>query len=458
MKTCATGSRKLICLHLWFALSQTCIAAEYINEETPAPESASKLNGAFNYAFTARPPVERFRLKKAKEILEDNSPFWRDTKLSFDFRTYYFDRSILGTGTQEAWAAGGRLAYESGWWNNFGIRTVYYNSSKVNAPENSFDTGLLAPGQEMISVMGEANLRYRFTSTPLEGSLIQLYRQTLNLPYINKHDIRMLPATHEGYTIQRANSSFDYVAGHLTKFKNYDSEEFVSISAAAGARGTDKGLSMAGARIPVSDQITLGAINYYGWDTFNTFFTEATYHAVLRGNLDMKLFGQFTDQRSTGDELVGKFTTNQLATQAAFGWRGAVIKIAASVTDDGAGIRSPWGGKPSYLSLQRLDFDRANEKAIKLGLSYNPDFFSSLGLSSFINIARGVDAIDPLLGVDLPNQNEYDITIDYKPPEGILEGLWFRARAAFLDIDGDDQSWYDVRDYRIIVNYNIPFL
>ena len=48
--------------------------------------------------------------------------------------------------------------------------------------------------------------------------------------------------------------------------------------------------------------------------------------------------------------------------------------------------------------------------------------------------------------------------IDYKPPKGILEGLWFRARAAFPDIDGDDQSWYNVREYRIIVNYNAPFL
>ena len=49
---------------------------------------------------------------------------------------------------------------------------------------------------------------------------------------------------------------------------------------------------------------------------------------------------------------------------------------------------SPWGGKPSYLSLQRLDFDRAGEKAVLLGLSYNNDYFSSLGLSSFVNLAH----------------------------------------------------------------------
>jgi len=93
-----------------------------------------------------------------------------------------------------------------------------------------------------------------------------------------------------------------------------------------------------------------------------------------------------------------------------------------------------------------------------LGLSYNTDFFSSLGLSSYINIARGVDAKLPLTGADLPNLNEYDITVDYKPPEGLLEGLWLRARAAFLNIDGDGENRTSVKDYRFIINYSIPLL
>jgi hypothetical protein len=90
-----------------------------------------------------------------------------------------------------------------------------------------------------------------------------------------------------------------------------------------------------------------------------------------------------------------------------------------------------------------------------LGLSYNTEFFSSLGLSSFINIAHGTDAKGAFAGEDLPDQTEYDLTVDYKPPRGLLKGLWVRVRYARLDIDGDGEK---ARDIRIIVNYSIPFL
>jgi hypothetical protein len=156
-----------------------------------------------------------------------------------------------------------------------------------------------------------------------------------------------------------------------------------------------------------------------------------------------------------GDELVGDFDTIHFAVKGAFAWRGAIITLAGSITDDDADIHKPWGGTPSYLSIQRFDFDRANEKAVLLGLSYNTDYFSALGFSSFINIAHGFDAEDPPTGADLPDRTEYDITVDYKPPHGFLEGLWIRFRYNYVDIEDNDEN---VRDFRIVVNYTIQFL
>jgi hypothetical protein len=429
------------------------MAAEYVQAESPAPASAEKVLGPFDWAFRPRLIPERFLWKLAKEALENGPPFVRDTQFSYDFRTYSFDRRNSSTDQREAWAIGGQLGYTSGWWNNIGARVAYYNSTELKS--DGGDTGLLAPGQENISVIGEANLRYQITDGILAGSLIQLYRQTLDVPYINKRDIRMVPATYEGYTIQRVDSSLDYGIGHITKFKNFDSEDFIYMSEAAGAEGTDKGVTLGGLRYPLSNDFSVGAGTLYGWDTFNTFFAEATYHRPLEGDLDFRLSGQFTDQRSVGDELVGDFDTHHFAARAAFGWRGAIVKLAGSVTSDEAAIRKPWGGSPSYLSIQRLDFDRANEKAVLFGLSFNSIFFSSAGISSFINIAHGTDAKNTFTGENLPDQTEYDLTVDYKPPRGMLKGLWVRARYARLDIEGDGEN---VRDIRIIVNYNIPFL
>lgn len=67
----------------------------------------------------------------------------------------------------------------------------------------------------------------------------------------------------------------------------------------------------------------------------------------------------------------------------------------------------------------------------------------------------GSDAEDPATGAGLPDRTEYDVTVDWKPPTGLLKGLWLRARANYIDIAGDDE---DVRDYRVILNYEIPFL
>jgi hypothetical protein len=435
------------------AFHQITGAAEYILVESPPPESAGKLQVPIDYAFREKPLSERFLLKGLKERLKDLPPFWRDTRVDFHSRTYAFDRRNSSTDKAEAWTVGGQVEYESGRWNNLGIRAAYYFSSKLHA--DGGDTGLLAPGQKNISLLAEANLSYEFTNTVLKGSVVRLYRQTLTLPFVNKHDIRMLPAVHEGYTIWRENSSLDYIVGHLTQFKDYDSDDFVSMSEAAGAFGTNKGLTLAGGRISLSDDYSVGAIDYYGWDTFNTFYAEATYHKVLTENLDIRLSSQFTYQSSVGDELVGDFDTTQFGTKGAIAWQGAVVTLAGSITGDDAGIRKPWGGTPSYLSIQRFTFDRANEKALLLGISYNTDYFSSRGLSSFINIAHGFYAKTSSTGADLPERTEYDITVDYKPPDGFLEGLWVRARFNYVDMEDSSDT---VRDFRIIVNYTLTLL
>ena len=53
-------------------------------------------------------------------------------------------------------------------------------------------------------------------------------------------------------------------------------------------------------------------------------------------------------------------------------------------------------------------------------------------------------------------QSELDLTLDYKPGAGMLKGLWFRLRGAFVDQDGSAAN--DLRDIRFIVNYDFSIL
>jgi hypothetical protein len=101
-----------------------------------------------------------------------------------------------------------------------------------------------------------------------------------------------------------------------------------------------------------------------------------------------------------------------------------------------------------------LDFDRADEDAWLVGLSYNFSQIGLDGLSAFVNYARGNGARDDD-GVKVPDQYELDMTIDYRFNNGLFAGLWLRARAAFIrERDGGESQ----NELRLILNYELPVL
>ena len=137
-------------------------------------------------------------------------------------------------------------------------------------------------------------------------------------------------------------------------------------------------------------------------------------------------------------------------------YRSATLTLAFSSTDDGAGIRNPYGGYPGYLSLMIKSFNRADEDAWLVGASYDFERIGVPGLSSFINYARG-DTPDSGSNAS-PDEQELDITVDYRFQSELLKGLWLRARAAFVDQENDVAGAGDVNDLRVILNYELPIL
>jgi hypothetical protein len=232
--------------------------------------------------------------------------------------------------------------------------------------------------------------------------------------------------------------------------KRRNETDFISMSEAAGATGADKGVTMLGALYRFTDDIDIGAINYHGWDTMNIFYTEAHSAWPLAGDLALRLSAQYTDQRSVGDERIGDFDTSVFGGKAAVSYKNAILTLAFSSVDNDSGIRNPWGGYPGYLSLIHKDFNRAGEDAWLIGLSYDFTRLGLPGLSAFTNIASG-DTPDKGSHASA-DQKEFDLTVDYRFSDA-LEGLWIRARTAFVDQDGDG---HDSQDYRLIVNYSVP--
>jgi hypothetical protein len=93
-----------------------------------------------------------------------------------------------------------------------------------------------------------------------------------------------------------------------------------------------------------------------------------------------------------------------------------VFTLAATTTGSDAGIRSPFGQRPSYLSLMLFDgFDRGSEDAWLVGMSYRLDDFALPSWSFVINHAESQSARDPRTGADLNDLHETDFTVDYRP-------------------------------------------
>jgi hypothetical protein len=415
-----------------------------------------------------RPPIERL-FAPAKEAMKDLPPFFRDTDLKIHFRSYYFNRenpngnkrelAVLGN-KNEAWAFGGWAAYKSGWLLDvFGIGATLYGSAPLHAPEDKDGTLLLKPGQEGYYVPGEAYaaLRYR------EYIQVKGYRQLIDQPYINPIDNRMTPNTFEGITAGGKVDVVQYFAGYLWKIKPRNEDRFISMSKQTGAPGSDDGVLLGSVRATPLPGLRIDAAEQYGINTFNTVYLEGEYLMSLDENWKLRLGTQFTDQRAVGDDLVVNSPERNWSTQHGGVrlqtlYRELTLTSAFSITGTGNSIQSPWGYSPNYTLMMDRDFNRANEKAVLVGVAYDFSTLVAQGLKATFNVAAGWDAIDPKTGASTPGQREYNLTVDDRPAwlrPAFLQGWWLRVRGGVLDQEEASRLGWQLR---LILNWERDLL
>ena len=405
------------------------------------------------------PPIERL-FAPAKEAMKDLPPFWRDTDLKLHWRSYYFNRENPEDGSEnEAWAFGGWISYRSGWlFDVFGIGATFYGSVPLYAPDDKDGTLLLKPGQEGYSVIGEAYAALRYQ----DYVLVKGYRQLVDQPYINPIDNRMTPNTFEGLTAGGTVDVVQYFAGYLWKIKPRNEDDFIFMSQRAGAAGSDDGVILGRVRVTPVAGLRIDAAEQYGINTFNTVYLEGDYLRPLDENWKLRLGAQFTDQRAVGDELVANaakrnWSTQHGAVRVQALYRELTLTSAFSITGSGNSIQSPWGYSPNYLLMMDRDFNRANEKAVLFGAVYDFSKLVAQGLSATVNVAAGWDAIDPKTRASAPDQREYNLTVDARPPwlrPAFLKGWWLRVRGGILDQEGASLGW----QVRVILNWERDLL
>jgi len=418
------------------------------------------------------------RIAEVGEGMRQVPAFLRDTELRLHLRTFYFNQRSSGDAVSEAWAGGGSLAYASGWLlDTFQMGATVFTSIPLYAPADRDGTELLLPHQKGFIVPGVAYgaLRYK------EYALLTGYRQLVDQTYVNQDELRsMTPNTFEGVTLKGHAGWVDYLVGYLTRMKQRNANDFISMAEAAGVNGNSGGLVLAGLSLTPASlspegrgqgegrgegegwwhgfKLTLS--NQFGNDVFNTAYGQVDYAHALTPELGLTLSGQYTDQRAVGDALLGgsKFTdwvTSVGGARVQLQYRELTLSSAFSVTGKGNDIQTPYGNYPGYFSLLVQNFDRAGEVAWQVGLAYD---FSRVrpGLSAEFILAQGTSAVSPRTRKAEPDEREYDLSIEYRAPKtSALRGLGFRAAGGLVDLQGSSKPDYQIR---LILNYEIPLL
>jgi len=424
----------IICLS---AASLRAYGPDYLDDNQPPGDQAATLPTPFTPELVAGPEMKFFTSTNLAAC-----PFIRDAAFNLNPELYY--RSVWnGAGHNEMFAGGGSLGFDTGWWGDtLQLGTAGYTSLPIASNQTGKDsTGLVAADGNGLVTLGEA-----WAKLKIGPATATVFRQRLDLPFIHDENIRIIPQTFEAYQVQvAATDNWQFNLGYVSRIKELNDENFIPMSAAAGAPQVDRGTSFAGFTLGSEKTTYLAAIDETTLDLFNSAYVQAGHTWSVTTNLDLRGDLQFCDQRSVGAQDIGDFETQMYGAQLAASCSGAVLSAAYTQTADSASIASPYGSSPSFSGLMINDFDLAGERAGSVGLSYNFARVGLDGVSAFSNCSYG----------NLPDgwQREFNATIDYRIKHGIFKNLWFRTRYAQVDQSGQTT----MNDFRIIVNYTATF-
>ncbi len=419
-------------------------ATEYINSEEPPPDSVEKVVTPGDGAFEEERPLSRTRLTD-----------WLvgDPELTLRVRTYLFLRYRANGDHNDAWAGGGSIEVLTPRLFDFvSIGAELFTSQRLWGPESRDGTGLLQPRQVGITALGQihANLNIREYRA-------RLFRQTLYKPFLNRNDSRMIPNTFQAYTLQDHSGALRWDLAHVDKIKPRDDNHFVSMSRAAGVEtGEDRGVTAIGAAWRPREGSSLSVHNLIGWDVMNTLYAEADTSHPVSDEVAIRLTAQFMHQTSIGDELLPgpDFDTWGVGLRAGVSARGIILGLAYTQIDRDRRIRNPWGGFPGFNSLMTRSFNRAGERGVGVGLSYDASRIGLPGLTALARYVHGSHARDGVTHTSLADVDEWNLTFDYRfPASHPLRRLWIRVRGAILDVERSSRTPNQVR---VIVNYALP--
>lgn len=386
---------------------------------------------------------------------EEESEEWKYGRISGQVRMFYFLQEESPEGdsfdrTKESFAIGGQLRYETPWLadhfggvvNGFLAAPLFDGLNR----ERYAGGGLLNDKNHGFAVVGEAYFKARYGKTEA-----RLFRQRMETPIVNGNDSRILPNTFEAYGLEsRDIENLVLRAAWVDKIKKRDSDDFISMTQAAGISNENNGLIMLGADWSPTDALGFRVWNYYAPDLYNTLFFQTDYSYQIGERLETHVQVQGISQQHVGDNLLGNMNSLQGGLRWGVSFSGLTLDIGGTIVDDTDDVRYDWGANPFFNSLMSSDFNRAGEKALFLAATYD---FSTIGIEGFSANFKAGFGDTPDTGKNASyDRNEYNLNLSYDFGE-YLEGLSLLNRWEYQDADRS-MGGRDVAQVRVRLQYD----
>lgn len=373
-------------------------------------------------------------------------------------RSFYFDRTNPMPPNNAAWAGGGWVGYQSGWlYDTLQVGAIGYTTQPLWAPATTSGSQILKPGQYGFFVLGQA-----YASARAGGQTFTAYRQLIDELEVNPNDDRMVPITFEAYALRGRIATVNYFAGYVAAIKPKDYSTFINMAERAGASDYNAGMGLVSLKYGSLDDLRLRGSVYYVPDILTSSYGDFGKTVALSDRLKFRVESNVMAQGSKGLDLP---TSQPFSTWSA----GARVTLllddftlwgAYTHTGNTAAYRAPYGQWIGYTKQITLDFDRANERAWQIGLTYDFAGIGFRGLTFLASATLGHGAIDSITGAPLSNNNEYDFDLTYRlaatsAPDW-LQPLQLRGRMGLVDQTQAGVTT-TIEDFRLILNYEMKF-
>jgi hypothetical protein len=400
-----------------------------------------------------------------------------ETLATVHSRSYLFDRQNQTPPNNVALVTGGWIGLQTGWfYDALQLGAVGYTSQPVWAPNDRWNTSdgtrLLKPDGYGFFTLGQA-----YASARWKGQTFTAYRQWIEELEVNPRDNREVPQTFEAYALRGVLGKVNYFAGYIAAIKLRDESAFINMAEAAGQPNFNAGMGLVSARYQSPDGLLLRAATYYVPNILWSSYGDAGGTIEISEAFRLRLAGQFAVQGSNGLNLLtgtaersptGAVTLTPGTPYGTF-WGGArvdalwgpfIVTGAYTQVGSAAAWRSPYGVYIGFNKMQVRDFDRAGERAWRIGAGYDFGFVGLPGLNFIASATYGANAVDATTGSVLPEIWEYDLELRFSGERLVqpdwLKPLGIRLRLGFVD-SYLNNTLSSITEYRAILNYEVSW-